>query len=68
MNEENYKYEKDTASAIGDKLSNLTNSKTVKIVLISVGVLAVIGLSGYLFKLMKFSIGNFKELRNTIKS
>ncbi len=42
-------------------------SPITKVVLIGMGVLAFVGISGYVFKLINFTVGNYKELTQTIK-
>lgn len=50
-----------------DIKDKIIKSPITKILLVGIGALAIIGISGYVFKLINFTAGNFKQLKNTIK-
>jgi len=49
-----------------DVKDTILKSPVTKIILVGIGVLAVIGVSGYVFKLVDFSVRNYNQLKNTI--
>jgi len=49
-----------------DIKDSVFKSPVTKIILVGIGVLAVIGVSGYIFKVVDFSVKNYNQLKNTI--
>lgn len=60
--------EKENKMDFYDIKNSVFKSPVTKIVLVGIGVLALIGISGYIFKVVNFSVRNYNQLRNTITS
>ncbi len=60
--------EKENKMDFYDIKNSVFKSPVTKIVLVGIGVLALIGVSGYIFKVVNFSVRNYNQLRNTITS
>lgn len=58
---------KEKASGFTDTMSELTELKTTKIILYSLGALLLVGVSGIIFKIIKFSAKNYREMVSAIK-
>ena len=49
-------------------LSDVLNNKWIKVALIGVGIVAFVGVSGYILKVFSFTLAEFKGLKEVIKS
>lgn len=45
----------------------ILKSPVTKAVVVAIGILALIGISGHIFKLINFSVSNYKDMRITFK-
>jgi len=60
-------WNKEQGTDFDDIKDSVLKSPIFKVLIIGAGVLAVVGISGYVFKLVNFSMSNLRELQFTIK-
>ena len=60
-------WNKEQGTDFDDIKDSVLKSPIFKVLIIGAGVLAVVGISGYVFKLVNFSMSYLRELQFTIK-